>query len=70
MKRIISLFSVSMILMISCDSSAKKEGGEGSEDGYSGATRKSQIHYDEEKHLQNIQQLTFGGDNAEAYFSF
>lgn len=59
-----------MILMISCDSSAKKEGGEGSEDGYSGATRKSQIHYDEEKHLQNIQQLTFGGDNAEAYFSF
>jgi len=24
----------------------------------------------EEKHLKNIQQLTFGGDNAEAYFSF
>lgn len=23
-----------------------------------------------EKHLQNIKQLTFGGDNAEAYFSF
>lgn len=23
-----------------------------------------------EKHLKNIQQLTFGGDNAEAYFSF
>ncbi len=24
----------------------------------------------QEKHLQNIRQLTFGGDNAEAYFSF
>lgn len=28
------------------------------------------IHYPEEKHLSNLQQLTFGGDNAEAYFSF
>src|SRR5574343_1092303 len=24
----------------------------------------------QEKHLKNLQQLTFGGDNAEAYFSF
>lgn len=29
-----------------------------------------QVHYPEEKHLKNIKQLTFGGDNAEAYFSF
>lgn len=28
------------------------------------------IHYPEEKHFKNVQQLTFGGDNAEAYFSF
>ena len=28
------------------------------------------ILYPEEKHFTNIQQLTFGGDNAEAYFSF
>jgi len=27
-------------------------------------------HYPEEKNLTNIKQLTFGGDNAEAYFSF
>jgi TolB protein len=27
-------------------------------------------HYTEEKHLENVQQLTFGGENAEAYFSF
>ncbi len=26
--------------------------------------------YSQEKHLKNIHQLTFGGDNAEAYFSF
>lgn len=30
----------------------------------------SQLHYEQEKHLKNIKQLTFGGDNAEAYFSY
>ena len=28
------------------------------------------IHYPEEKHFKNVRQLTFGGDNAEAYWSF
>ncbi|HYM94463.1 MAG TPA: hypothetical protein VET23_10015, partial [Chitinophagaceae bacterium] len=28
------------------------------------------ILYPEEKHFKNIQQLTFAGDNAEAYWSF
>ena len=28
------------------------------------------VPYPEEKHFRNIQQLTFGGDNAEAYFSY
>lgn len=28
------------------------------------------IHYPGEHHFKNIRQLTFGGDNAEAYFSF
>ena len=28
------------------------------------------MHYPEEKNLTNVKQLTFGGDNAEAYFSF
>lgn len=27
-------------------------------------------HYSAEKHFSNVRQLTFGGDNAEAYFSF
>ncbi|MEI9909814.1 MAG: hypothetical protein WDO71_09165 [Bacteroidota bacterium] len=28
------------------------------------------IQYPEETHFKNVQQLTFGGDNAEAYWSF
>lgn len=28
------------------------------------------IHFEGEKHFKNIKQLTFGGENAEAYFSF
>lgn len=28
------------------------------------------IHYSDEKHFKNVRQLTFGGDNAEAYWSF
>jgi TolB protein len=30
----------------------------------------SLLYKGEEKHLSNVRQLTFGGDNAEAYFSF
>ncbi len=30
----------------------------------------STIHYENERHLKNVRQLTFGGDNAEAYYSF
>lgn len=28
------------------------------------------VQYPDEKHFRNVQQLTFGGDNAEAYFSY
>src|SRR6266700_6745318 len=30
----------------------------------------SELHDAREKHLANVTQLTFGGDNAEAYWSF
>src|SRR5579862_315773 len=30
----------------------------------------SAIHFANEKHLKNVKQLTFGGENAEAYWSF
>ncbi len=34
------------------------------------AAGKDTLLYEGEKHFANMQQLTFGGDNAEAYFSF
>jgi Tol biopolymer transport system component len=34
------------------------------------AQQKDTIHFPEENHFENMRQLTFGGDNAEAYFSY
>jgi len=34
------------------------------------ATLADTLAFPQEKHLKNLRQLTFGGDNAEAYFSF
>ena len=34
------------------------------------ATQDNPLIYPEETHFKNIQQVTFGGDNAEAYWSF
>jgi len=36
----------------------------------SGQNQSELIHYPEEVHFKNVRQLTFGGDNAEAYWSF
>ncbi len=35
-----------------------------------GERDETMLHYPQERHLANIRQLTFGGDNAEGYFSF
>lgn len=37
---------------------------------HSNPTPDTTVHFPQEKHLANVRQLTFGGDNAEAYFSF
>lgn len=55
------------IALTSCSNSSQ-EGD--TTDGKSGATKKSEVHYAEETHLTNVRQLTNGGDNAEAYWSF
>jgi Tol biopolymer transport system component len=34
------------------------------------AQKSDSLRYPDEKHFRNIRQLTFGGDNAEAYFGF
>ncbi|NNE28172.1 MAG: hypothetical protein HKN16_00955, partial [Saprospiraceae bacterium] len=53
-----------VISFISCQSKPQSENpGEPAAD-------KDSLSYSQEKHLLNLKQLTFGGDNAEAYFSF
>jgi Tol biopolymer transport system component len=59
-------FILFIALFFSCKTENKDK-----TDAKSGATKTvSEIHYKEEIHLKNIKQLTFGGDNAEAYWSF
>ena len=48
------------ITLLSCKNSTNQDNNKQTES----------LQYDKEKHLKNITQLTFGGDNAEAYFSF
>ncbi len=40
------------------------------ENSENGGLIKDEMRFEGEKHLKNIKQLTFGGNNAEAYFSF
>ena len=49
---------------------AKPEGHDHHRGSDEGALPEGQLNYENETHLKNIRQLTFGGDNAEAYFSF
>ena len=41
-----------------------------SQPAHSTSVHADSIRYPEEKHFKNLRQLTFGGDNAEAYWSF
>ncbi len=61
------LILVLFLAALGCKSSHKNYGY----DGASGATKMANmVHYPQEKHLKNVKQITFGGDNAEAYWSF
>lgn len=56
-----------LALFLGCKSSQKST----EPNANSGATKIVNILlYPQEKHLKNVKQLTFGGDNAEAYWSF
>ncbi len=61
MKKLVYLFSL-LVLFASCSNSSKITDG--------ATTQTDALRYPEETHLKNIQQLTFGGDNAEAYWSY
>lgn len=74
----INVFIITLIYisMTSCmGDSHSHDGHEHTHNGDSHSHQSSEapdttIHYPQEKHLANIVQLTNGGDNAEAYFSF
>ncbi len=76
MKNFGQFFTLSLsIVLIACQGPANSNGETSAqdstyEDGASGETKKSELKYEGEKHFANIRQLTDGGDNAEAYFSF
>ncbi len=61
MKKLVYLFSLS-IFLTACGNSSKIAD--------SPVAALDTLSYPEETHLKNIQQLTFGGDNAEAYWSY
>ncbi len=63
------LFAGLMLSTTACKNSHKKDE---KSDGHSGETKLVQkVFYDKEKkHFKSVKQLTFGGDNAEAYWSF
>ena len=63
MKKILLLAAISAV---SCQNSPS----EAEADGASGATWVSELNYEGEDHFYGMRQLTDGGDNAEAYFSF
>ena len=51
------------LTLLSCTSEEKASHEES-------ATADSLLHANEQPYLSNLQQLTFGGENAEGYFSF
>lgn len=70
MKNIFSVLFIISILIVGCKGQ-KATQTTSTYDGKSGATKiVNTVHYPQEKHLKNVRQLTFGGDNAEAYWSF
>ena len=55
-----SFYSIILILIFSCNLNNEKTLTE----------EKNSLIYEKEVHFKNMKQLTFGGENAEAYWSF
>ena len=55
---------ISALFLTACNSGNKDKGAVAT------TGDSSAIHYPQEVHLKNVKQLTFGGENAEAYWSF
>lgn len=63
-----SLFVVAAVLFSACGDTSNGIGTD--EQAAQEAVSTDALLYPQETHLSNLKQLTFGGDNAEAYFSF
>ncbi|MEK7256672.1 MAG: hypothetical protein AAB316_18100 [Bacteroidota bacterium] len=61
-------FSLLLSLALAACDSSKKSADSGAAKSYNPAA--DTLRKPQENHLRNLRQLTFGGDNAEAYFSF
>jgi Tol biopolymer transport system component len=68
MKTIFAFFVAGSFLFLSCSSKPQKEEGEAVLHEHNQSS--DSLIYPQEKHFKNLRQLTFGGDNAEAYWSF
>ena len=64
--RLIIIFSIISLAIYGCDQTPNNSGDAAAEQKPSVDTLK----LEGESHLKNVNQLTFGGDNAEAYFSY
>lgn len=62
--------SILIIFIITLSWSCQTGVQPGKETSKDASTLNDTLRYPQEKHLANMRQLTFGGDNAEAYFSF
>lgn len=67
---IVTLFSLLIVLFASCQSQSNDSSASRTATPDIESTAFDTLKYDEEVHLANVRQLTFGGDNAEAYWSF
>src|SRR6185503_13785346 len=65
MNQSIFIASLSLLSILSC-----KPKSESTTESNSQPAATDSLRYEQEKHLANVHQLTFGGDNAEAYWSF
>lgn len=65
------LFNIILaLIIISACSEQKQEQQEENSQKINDSTASVDLSYPQEKHFKNLRQLTFGGDNAEAYFSY
>ena len=64
--KILSILVFALLLLFSCKNEKKQTDTETTEK----VAQKNPLIYPEEVHFKSLRQVTFGGDNAEAYWSF